>query len=141
MGVTAPADSARARVPINAPDAILGQEPPLLVFVSAEEQRFGKQIHGRGKGHGRKHASKLLRDHAEFERAEAESAIGFRDRRPQPAQLGHALPKTPVVTRVAIEDCANGSRRTVLGQKLAPLIAQKLLIFGEVEIHRRRSGI
>ena len=63
------------------------------------------------------------------------AAIGFRDRDAEKAHAGEALPQFAVIRRVAVEDGAHRLGRALLGEKFPRLVAQLLLLIGEIEIH------
>ena len=113
----------------------LGQELRLLVFAAGREQRFREQIHRRGERHGRQHPAQFLGHDAKLQIAEAEPAVILGDGGAQPAHFGHALPQRAVMAVLAFEHAADHLVGAFLGEELAGLVAEHLLIVGKVEIH------
>ncbi|MGY4482983.1 hypothetical protein ACVWWR_002174 [Bradyrhizobium sp. LM3.2] len=59
--------------------------------------------------------------------------LGNRDT--EKAHLGEALPQRLVIRRLAVENCAHRLGRAFLGEEFARLVAELLLVVGEIEVH------
>ena len=117
------------------------RQPAFLLFVAAgQQQRFGREIHRRRERHRRHCAAEFLGDDAQFEIAEAEAAVLFRNRGRGPTHLADLLPQTLVVRRLAFEDLAHRRRRAVVLQESVCLLAQQVLLFRKLEIHASPQG-
>ena len=66
-------------------------------------------------------------------RAGAAELLGDRDA--EKAHLGQALPELLVVGRLAVEHGAHRLRRAFFGEEFPRLVAQLLLVVGEIEVH------
>jgi hypothetical protein len=106
----------------------LGQQTLLLIFAAGDQESFGEKIDGRRKRNRRKRTAHLLRNHAEFEIAETESAVIFRNRCAGPAHFADLLPKYGIEMVLALKDLAHRFRRAFLGQELVRLVLEHFLI-------------
>jgi hypothetical protein len=107
----------------------------LLCVAASQQERFGREIDGRGKRHRRQRPAHFFRDHAQLEMTGTGAAILFRDRDAEKAHLGEPLPQLAIVIRLAVEHDADRLRRTLLGEEFSRLVAQLFLVIGEIEIH------
>ena len=113
------------------------QQVLLLLLAAGEQHCLGKHINRGRERHGSEHASKFLRDDAELERAQPQSAVCFRQSRAEPTHVGDARPQRPVISRIAFQHSAHLARGALRRKKSPRLIAQELLLVGEIEIHCR----
>ena len=65
----------------------------------------------------------------------------FGDRNAEKAHLGEALPQLLVVSRVAVEHGAHRLGRGFFREIFSRLVAQLLLVVGEIEIHGSLLGL
>src|SRR5580704_13384526 len=63
------------------------------------------------------------------------AAIFFGDRDAEKAHLGQPLPQLAIVIRLAVEHDTDRLRRAFFAQEFPRLVAQLLLVVGEIEIH------
>src|SRR6185312_9964607 len=77
----------------------------------------------------------FFRDHAELEMARPGAAELLRDRDAEKSHLGKPLPQFLVVGRLAVEHQPHRLRRAFFGKVFSRLIAQLLLVVGEIEVH------
>jgi hypothetical protein len=112
------------------------RQPFLFLCIRArQQQRFGGEVDGRRERHRRQRAADFLRDHAKLEMAGTRAAELFGNRDTEKTHLGEALPQFLVVGRLAVEHHAHRFRRAPLGEILPRLIAELLLVVGEIEVH------
>src|SRR3954447_26455884 len=71
----------------------------------------------------------------------AGAAITFRDRDAEETHLGEAFPELLVVRRLAVEHVAHRFRRGMFREVFPSLVAQLLLVVGEIEIHGPTSAV
>ena len=67
--------------------------------------------------------------------AGSRAAIILGDRDAEKAHLGEALPQILVVGRLAVEHDAHSLGRTFFGEEFSRLVAELLLVVGEIEVH------
>jgi hypothetical protein len=112
------------------------RQPPLLLLgAPREQQRLGGEIDGRREWRGGEASPQLLGEHAQLEIPEAGAAVRLGDGGAGPGELGHAAPEVAVERLVGLEDAPDPRGGRAVGQELARLIAQGLLLVREGEVH------
>ena len=91
----APGCSATAKQPIASPGGKTRQPGRLLRRAAVDQQRLGREIDRRRKGHRRHRASEFLGQHADREPTQPGAAVFLGDRRAGPAHLGHRAATAP----------------------------------------------
>jgi hypothetical protein len=80
-------------------------------------------------------AAQLLRYEREIEQLEPRSPVLFGDDEARDAHLGEALPERDAALALAVEDLAHLLGRALPGDEAADCLLEKLLLFGQREIH------
>ncbi len=80
----------------------------------------------------------VLDQHRDLDRTETEAAAGLVDLDPEPTLVDHRRPQGPVERVVAAGVGADPLRRREVVEQIARTLAQRQLLFGEIEVHRRR---
>ncbi len=89
-------------------------------------------------GTGRRVPADLLEQHRELDGAEPEPAALLGEGDAEPPLLHHRRPDAVAATAPRLDDLAHGLGRRHAVEQLAGAVAQRDLIFGEVEIHTGR---
>ncbi len=80
-------------------------------------------------------AAERLHDDAGFDGARTEAAILFRDREPEPAEIGELAPDLAAEPFARLQDGAARFERIATGDEPASSLTQQPLFFGKREIH------
>src|SRR5262249_16168694 len=102
---------------------------------AGNQKRLGREIDGGRKRHRRVGATHLLRNHTKLEMASARTAELLGDCDAEKTHFGETHPQLAVIGCLAVEHDPHCFRRAFFGEKFARLIAELLLVIGEVEIH------
>ena len=120
-------------------------QPLLLLGLRARElDRLGRKHDRAVERYWSRGAADFLGDHTEFERREAEPAVGLGNAGRRDAQVDQALPDLVGEGLVAVEDAAHHFRGALVGEEFAHLLLEELLVVGEIEVHdgrRLASGL
>jgi hypothetical protein len=117
----------------------LGQPLLLLRLRARKLQRLGREHDRRVERHGRRGASHFLGNDAELERRQAEPTVLFGNAGRRDAELDEALPDFVGVSLVAVQHATHDLGRALVGEDLADLLLEQLLVVGEIEVHDGQS--
>ena len=85
-------------------------------------------------------ATDLLEQHRELDRSEPHAALGLRDRDAEPALVHHRAARGPGPSAPAVSaTAADPGRRGEVVEERTGAVAERELVLGEVEVHRRRT--
>src|SRR5690606_3190234 len=119
-----------------------GQHFRLLRRRASKQHRLGEEVERGRERDGRQGAADFLDEHAELEPAEAKAAMLLRYGDAEPALFGDTFPERGVERLcIVVQHIAYDLLAGLLGQEFARLIAEHLLLVGEIEVHGWASSL